>query len=190
VTAQIGDTVAFRGEPWDLSEMAGSGLFDPAAWGLPVVPMTTSCWRGYVCRYEVKDGALHLAGLTLALGRAGQSLGTFSTVEQMCIPVPFTGKLILARQPIIRLLGNMGFPPAWKYRCVWEVRFRRGRLAGARDLSAKMAAARKGQMRGPHKPVSAGQPRAYRAFVKRCFGRRPTRLAGSCARTERRDNGV
>ena len=177
MTAQIGDTVIYQGKAWDLAELSGEGLFDPAAWGLPLVPMTSACWRGHVCRYEVKDGALYLAGLRLALGRAGTNLGTFEAAELTQAPLPFTGRLILARQPVARLQGNMGFPPAWTYRRVRELRFRRGRLAGEQDVSANMAAVRRDRLRGPDTPVSAAKPGTYRTFVKRCFGRRPTRLA-------------
>ncbi|HOW73288.1 MAG TPA: hypothetical protein PKY77_22035 [Phycisphaerae bacterium] len=177
MTAQIGDTVIYQGKAWDLAELSGEGLFDPAAWGLPLVPMTSACWRGHVCRYEVKGGALYLAGLRVALGRAGTNLGTFEAAELTQAPLPFTGRLTLARQPVARLQGNMGFPPAWTYRRVRELRFQRGRLAGERDVSAGMAAVRKAKLDRPGKPVSPGQPRAYRALVKRCFGRRPTRLA-------------
>jgi hypothetical protein len=43
----------------------GSGLFDPAQVGIKPVGMTTACYRGFICNYEISDDTLFLAGLVV-----------------------------------------------------------------------------------------------------------------------------
>ena len=62
MTAQIGDEVAYAGADWTLAGVNGGELFDPASYGLRVRPASTACWRGFVCRYELRDSALYLDG--------------------------------------------------------------------------------------------------------------------------------
>jgi hypothetical protein len=57
-------------------------------------------------------------------------------------PIPFTGRLLIARGFIQSLYRHMGFHPAWKFEESWELDFEQGRLANARELSAEMSALR------------------------------------------------
>jgi hypothetical protein len=69
MTAQISDTFYYRKKPRALAGINGSGLFDPAQHGIKPVMISTACWRGYYCTYEVEDGGLFLTEVHLGLGR-------------------------------------------------------------------------------------------------------------------------
>jgi hypothetical protein len=85
--------------------------------GLEVTMMSTGCWRGFICEYEIVDGALMLVTVELALsdaalsrdpapvlfgvrpGRGRRNLGGESVVSYTGFreQVGFTGTLLLGR---------------------------------------------------------------------------------------------
>lgn len=67
MTAQISDSVLYRGEHRAIAGVHGKGPFDPEDHGIRTVPISTACWRGFHCAYEVADGALCLIKLNFAL---------------------------------------------------------------------------------------------------------------------------
>lgn len=69
MTAQISDKIKYQGEFYKLAGLNGTGLFDPISQGIKVVSITTACWRGYYCIYEIADQALYLTQVNLGLSR-------------------------------------------------------------------------------------------------------------------------
>lgn len=67
MTAQIPDVVAYRGTTASIAGIAGTGLFDARALGLPLQVISSACWRGFHCEYAVEDGALQLREVNLGL---------------------------------------------------------------------------------------------------------------------------
>jgi hypothetical protein len=67
MTAQISDSVLYRKKPRTIAGINGSGLFDPAEHGIRPVMISTACWRGYYCTYEVADESLFLIEVHLGL---------------------------------------------------------------------------------------------------------------------------
>lgn len=67
MTAQISDTFRYGSKPRSLAGINGSGLFDPAQYGVKAVGWSTACWRGYHSTYEVADGWLFLTKVNLGL---------------------------------------------------------------------------------------------------------------------------
>ena len=47
--------------------MKGAGLFDPHALGVHPRSLSTACWRGFHCLYEVTDAAIGLRELAIGL---------------------------------------------------------------------------------------------------------------------------
>jgi hypothetical protein len=67
MTAQISDEVTYRGKPHSIAGINGSGLFDPSRHGIKPVMISTACWRGYHCTYEVAGGFLFLTRVNIGL---------------------------------------------------------------------------------------------------------------------------
>jgi hypothetical protein len=91
MTAQISDTFRYRGQAHALAGINGSGLFDPVQHGIRPAAVSTACWRGYHCRYEVADGMLLLTEVYLGLGEEdlataerGEGPKLFGKVPKRC----------------------------------------------------------------------------------------------------------
>ena len=156
MTAQASDIVVFNNREYELAEFDGSGLFDPREHGFKPVGMTTACWRGFVCTYEIVDQRLVLKRLNMgSLGPGSEKMklikmfgqgctisisGWFgATVEDGSRPVPFDGSMLIGRDFIGNRHVNMGFHSAYEYMNVWELVFHRGHLTSSKDLSKDMA---------------------------------------------------
>lgn len=156
VTAQVSDSVCYQGKWYALAARRGGPLFHPSQYDLRhydmrVSKITTACWRGYVCSYEVDDDRLELVSVDLGLSDppielfgAPVSQGPFGSAryEPIRVPQPFDGGLLIASELLPDLYAHMGFHPAWKYKHVFELIFDDGHLTEARDRSLDAAARR------------------------------------------------
>ena len=196
MTAQIADQVRHRGVEYKLAGVSGAGLFNPADHGLEPVAMSTACWRGYYCVYEVEDGHLRLAALHIRLdtqaeqraldgepllgvvpepqylaGGSGDSAYRYLESLRVAPPsfaVPYTGGLLLGDEFIRDLYVHMGFHPAWKYRRVLELIFDRGALVRETDHSAAAEAFRRTlEQRDPRSEPTSREDIA--AWIERTF---------------------
>ena len=187
MTAQVQDTIHWRGEEWHLAGIAGDGLFDPTSVGLQPTMLSTANWRGFQCIYTVEDDRLVLASLTIGLsneafeaappdgptidGRpASRRVGIASTWDDLRLPVAFSGLLTLGRGFIRELYVHMGHQPAWKYESVVELTFLDGRLEGAEDATARHAEMRR-RLGGTLRPEPGGPIERLRAWIARTFDR-------------------
>ena len=116
------------------------------------VPVSSACWRGFVCRYEVAGGRLLLDELSLrehegryvplnGITPKEDHFGAY-VYRGLSLPVNFTGRLLLASGFIQELYVHMGFQSPTSYETVLELSFEDGALAGVTDRSADMAAIR------------------------------------------------
>lgn len=187
MTAQINDRFAFRGKPYALAGMKGTGLFDPHALGVHPRSLSTACWRGFHCLYEVTDAAIELRELAIGLdagdaakAERGELPGLEGAVPEkdkwsghvykgVAVRVPFTGGILLADGFVQELYVHMGFHPAWKYREVHELLFEDGRLLHAQDRSAAMAALREKLSREAKGPRGDAPREALQRWIESTF---------------------
>jgi len=88
MTAQISDVVVYRGKPHGIAGVNGSGLFDPREHGIRPTMISTACWRGYHCTYEVAEGSLLLTTVNLGLGPEDQAAAERGEGPQLFGRVP------------------------------------------------------------------------------------------------------
>ena len=67
MTAQLDDTVLYRGREYCLAAFNGEELFDPTAHGVTPARRMSTCWRGYLCEYEIVEEQLTLQRLKVIL---------------------------------------------------------------------------------------------------------------------------
>ena len=182
MTAQINDTLTYAGDEWSLAGVNGGPLFEPTAFGLEATATSSICWRGFTCRYELRDGQLLLQDVSIGLavpaprllGRepelAGEQSAFTAFYREMEAPVPFTGGLLLARGFLRQHYVHMGFHPAWKYEEVVEAELEAGRVLRFLDCSSAMAEVR-GRLAGKEAPDSANR-QEIRLWIERAFSRR------------------
>ena len=159
MTAQEPDSIEVAGVRYALTGIDGAGLFDPAGHGVVPRPISTGCWRGFVCGYAVgDDDAFRLARLRLGagseiggapvtegtplLGAPAVRAGGEWTFAYDALVVPFTGTLLCGEGFVRSTYVHMGFAPAWKFERVLELAVDAGRVTARRDLSEQMAATR------------------------------------------------
>jgi hypothetical protein len=163
VTAQIPDALLLNDQRFSLVGVNGSGLFEPSTFGMHPFSRITSCWRGFVCEYQIVQNKFLLHKLQINLdGEAplingvkslAQERGIFNRVyEALDLPVAFTGNLLAASGFIQELYVHMGFHPAWKYRTVFELVISDGHVLETRDVSGSMEQIRKEMVRSPLQP--------------------------------------
>jgi len=191
MTAQVDDSLSYLGEQHMLAAFSNGEPFEPSAAGFRPVSASTACWRGYVCGYAVKDGGLYLdefwvnnqpgeAPISRRLQppdinhvRAGRDEKSYFGewhYTNVCLPLRYTGGLLVGRGFIRGLYVHMGFHPAWKYETVHELMFEEGRLVEARDASSDMDRLR-AQLGNELKPGAHATREQIRDWIAGCFSR-------------------
>lgn len=163
MTAQIPDALWIDGDRFDLCEIRGEGIFNPADHGIITGAPDTANWRGFICGYSVTDGQLVLDDLDLwsepsnwdhTRRQIAQVLGSGVSFDDdlhrvgamhLAHPVPFTGCLVVGRDFLEGLYVHMGVQEAQSYRHVLELTFDNGRLLSSSDRSREMAKIRRGE---------------------------------------------
>ena len=153
MTKQIPDKVLYKGQEFILAGLKGTRLFTPMDFGISseMMGVATACYRGYCCQYECIDNKLFLiwlgllqeedVELPLIEGVAAQSNNIlFSSYENIKIPCPLSGGLILVRNPV-GLEGDL--PSPMDFEDVVEVLFEDGLLHREIDHSKTVARLRK-----------------------------------------------
>lgn len=171
MTAQISDRISLKGSSFIISDIDGRGLFEPQAYGIKVIPISTACLQGYLCTYAVESGLLLLTQVSLGLdaesvnevnlfgktperslehhcfvvdGKTVKEVreSHFFEVSELVVPIRFTGGLLVARNFVKGMSVTIGHAPAYKFQEVYQLNFDRGVLVSERDVSNEMATLR------------------------------------------------
>jgi len=147
MTAQIMDRFLFRGEEYRLVGGEGGPLISPQDFGMEPGFIHTACWRGFYSTYEIKDDQIFLVEMTMR-EKKGNYIAINNkmpevTEHQACyeniyLPVPFTGRLLLAKDFIQELYVHMGFQEPTAFKTVLELTFKDGLLMDLQDRSKEM----------------------------------------------------
>ena len=108
MTAQIADTILYKGDEYELIGVEGGELATPEQFGMEAEMMHTACYRGYYATYELTDEALFLVELTInekdgnyqPIGGVKPEREDYeATYQGLREEVPFTGRMRLALTP-------------------------------------------------------------------------------------------
>ena len=156
MTIQISDTVQYEGTMYSLLTQRGN-FFDPAEYGLFPECAIPYAQRGWFCHCVIRDDQLFLENLNihtqgdvypLLNGRKAETSTEHCLDEHhrhyrnTALPVSFTGRMILARDPDYSYFRPGTNLDPWGYRTVLELTFAEGVLTGAEDRSGAAAAVR------------------------------------------------
>jgi len=193
MVAQIPDKLLLNDQELFIVAVNGSGLFDPASYGLTPAPAYKACWRGSLCQYAVCDGRLVLDDLKMSLtlperlgvgplACAGPAINGVqpsfdaevwpplnNCYEWLNLELPFTGGLLAAAGLVGEHYIQLGFQPAWQYRTVMELIFEAGTLRQARDVSDSVVALRAALAQTPLLPSPRFGEDSLRAWVTSLF---------------------
>jgi hypothetical protein len=198
MTAQVDDKIRYKNSEYSIIGINGEGLLDPSQYGLSPTAWVTSCWRGFLTTYVVENKKLFLTRLEINLTpidldrkgnvekvsapliegykpkdtSEGEKYKGFEyKYNEMKLPIPFTGGLLVASGFIRELYIHMGFHPAWKYEDVHELIFEKGNLFEARDVSREMAEFREEMLGASLRPDSNAHPDEIMKWIEQCFSR-------------------
>lgn len=177
MTAQISDTIVYRGQLYNLVVWTGGRLFSPDSHGLKPVMVSEANLAGYTCAYAIPRTRLYLESVTVGLGsqtrlavERGEGVALFGVAPVLAPggyhawydglhqPIPYTGVLTLAADFVPELYMDIGFNPLWKFRTVIDLTLRAGRLIHATDRSAEMVHMRAAMTgHGPQPPSAAAE---------------------------------
>lgn len=157
MTAQITDTVWHNGTIYSLMKEEGEGFFDPKDHGLLPASLSASSERGWWADYGILDGQLRLEVLQIHTdgnypavnGKMPQSTAEGSSLYEahrtyrgLALPLQFTGRLALAKDPERSwYIPGSGMCP-WGYRTVKILTFENGILQDEEDQSSIAASVR------------------------------------------------
>ncbi|BAB77352.1 MAG TPA: hypothetical protein DEF48_09805 [Nostoc sp. UBA8866] len=196
MTEQIYDTVLYQKKSFTLASTNGYRLFNPVKYGINFDIISTACWRGYYCTYEVTDTSLFLTKLNIGLSEADhlkrllklfgkpttqytKSWGWESSdckIDAIRKLIPFTGGLLLGNDSICEMYYGMGFPPAYEFRTVYELIFDNGKLIEEHDRSPQMAQLREILPIGTLNSRVSPSRNEIKQWLKQCFNLEYERL--------------
>ena len=168
MTTQSYDQILYQEADYSLIASSQGHPFAPEEHGYRPVSLVTSCHKGYLCGYRVDDKDLRLhtllinhQPLDIPISRRkqppalnGRDAVNSRTQTDETLPwrdsfdwlfkdidlhLPYTGRLLIARQ-FIRMPQSQGmYIPPWWYEQVHDLLFKAGRLVSDVDLSHSMA---------------------------------------------------
>ena len=167
MTAQMNDNFLYKNKEYTLAAYRESEPYNPNLYGMETIGTGTSCWRGYVCCYSIKNNFLYLKDLYVNLlddngkrmdgpiingqkpiyqgdfklsdlGPDGMFMFFNNAYKGVNLKLDYSGSLFIADDLDDKLHIHMGFDEAWKYETVYELVFKNGKLLSTHDRSEEM----------------------------------------------------
>ena len=160
MTAQISDKFIITEKEYSLVATSAPIGFDPKMYGLVPKPISSACWRGYWCIYEVLQKRLYLKDLHISsenniyptihcvnpISDKKDRATAFTELfhpkyKNINMPIDFTGKILMGNDFINDYYIHIGIQRSWAYRNLIELIFDNGILTDTidhSDLAVKM----------------------------------------------------
>ena len=181
MTTQLPDIVDYKNKDYDLAGISNDGLFQPKDYSMRPWGERDDCNRGYVASYAVVGQRLFLEELKINLEDdkpplqiAVASIGDArfnSSYLDIHMPISYCGGLLIATGFIEALNSHKGFHSAWKYDEAHELKFERGRVTSATDVSELVRGFRK-EMRGSPLQPNGATLKERASWADRYYSRR------------------
>ncbi len=148
MTAQISDFIQWEQEDWSICALANEWPFDSKKeFGIEPQMLSTACWRGYHCKYELRENRLFLSELNIGIkGKIPELCGITGKkdkyrgviYEGLSHQIEYSGGIIVGIDFMRDFYVHMGFHRPHCYERVFELFIDKGRLQGAEDCTSKM----------------------------------------------------
>ena len=147
MTAQINDVFKFNGEEYVVCGIDGPELFDPIKEGFEPKMASTACWRGFYLTFIADNMYLYLHEISIRQDEAKVFKGIkpekgewmFShKYTNLQYKLPFTGKILIAKDFIDSMYIHMGFQRPIAYKTVIELIIENGDVKEVVDHSDAM----------------------------------------------------
>lgn len=158
MSAQIMDSIMINNVEYFITDVTDfRRLFIPDEYGLDPTMRCTACYRGYWCRYQIKDMQFHLKDLWMFNGNdqypllngvdilsrrnVAQSQKETSSVmghekyADVDLLVPYSGKILVGKDEIYQYRRKGGIQNCWAYETMLECTFENGCLVSLLDYT-------------------------------------------------------
>jgi len=179
VTAQINDIFKFNGVEYVVVGIDGPELFDPINEGFTPMSASTACWRGFYLTFNATDMYLYLEEMQINQDKAkvfndikpvkGDSRFSHK-YPNLNYKLPFTGKILIAKDFINSMYVHMGFQRPMAYKTVIELKIKEGDVLEVLDHSDMFEKRRKEDSMKDAEPQSSGE-KDIKDFVEKSFSR-------------------
>jgi len=179
LTAQINDIFKFNGVEYVVCGIDGPELFDPIEEGFKPKMASTGCWRGFYLTFNATDMYLYLEEMQINQDKAK----TFKDIKpvkgdhffshkylNMNYKLPFTGKILIAKDFIEEMYVHMGFQRPIAYKTVIELKIENGDVKEVIDYSEMFEKRRNEDSNKGAEPKSSGEI-DIKDFVDKSFSR-------------------
>lgn len=179
MTAQISDKILFEDSTYSLIAIENEWPFKPNEYGFNPIMMSTACWRGYYCKYDILDGNVFLNELTISLedkpptwrgitAKRTDIFGEAAVYTNVNLKIDYSGGIIIGRDFIREFYVHMGFHRPHCYKFVYELVFDNGKLSKISDRSENMKRIRD-NIRGNRTTKSTNTIHEIEEFIRRSF---------------------
>lgn len=157
MSSQISDYIKYNDCEYSIAAIENEWPFNPEIYGFRPRATSTANYRGYYCRYAIKDDQLLLDTLYIQLeedetptfrGIAAQKGKYYKTnhlfeYRDIGFLINYSGGMIIGNEFLQEFYVHMGFQRAHCYKYVKEILFEDGKIIEVMDHSEKMEQVRK-----------------------------------------------
>lgn len=147
MTSQRTDAFLYKGDRYSLIGITDGDLADPEQFGMQPEMISTACYRGFYCTYELTEEALVLREMTLRekdgnylpIGGVEPEKEEYqATYHNLNEVIPFTGKIRLGKDFIREFYVHMGYQKPSAFKTVLDITLGDGRVIEINDRSREM----------------------------------------------------
>lgn len=153
MTAQIGDSFKFKDRKYSIVAISEPIKFDPKMFGITPQWVSTACWNGYWCEYDITEEGIFLENLYIK--SKNDFYPEINGVLPMCegetgemdkymghhlykgvhLKMDYEGRILVGTEFLQEYYIHMGYQRAWAYKVLKEFVFLDGELVEINDLS-------------------------------------------------------
>jgi hypothetical protein len=162
MTDQMPDRLLHHGILYSLVAVENQWLFYPYANDLALKDIGEYGYRGYFYNYVIRGGKLFMAEMRVFPGgprhpeRHAVAHPSLALVSDLSMPIPYSGRILLADQLLADYAWGAGMEPPFAYGDVLEIVFDGGRVVRETDYSARLEQVRIALNRGYDKATEFG----------------------------------
>ena len=183
MTAQVGDKFFMKGKNYSIVAMTTPLEFHPSKLGITPQYVTTACWAGFWCVYNVTEEGIFLKDLYVnskddnypkieGIDAIEEEPNSYSYMghhlyKNLNMKIDYTGKILVGRNFINEYYIHMGYQRPWAYEVLIELVFENGKLIEKNDESNTAEELRK-QLKNEESLLKKGEENISK-FVNNSF---------------------
>lgn len=151
MTAQIGDRFTYKKEGYSVVAISNPIGFNPMNYGIKTMAVSSACWAGYWCVYDITEDGIFLKNLYInSLNGEYPDINGVAVYQSdnqefeymghhiyknLNLKMNYTGNILVGKDFIYEHYIHMGYQRPWAYKILKEFVFEEGELIKVNDCS-------------------------------------------------------